>query len=172
MDPAPETFQRGAVETVLLAQDNAVVIQNVTTDGQVTVTASVDVNVTASGQVVFTQAQQQAFDVVALSVTRIAAQDGAVSIDVVDSRSDSVQLYSGTMADGTALPSWVKIDPATGSVIANPPQGVTELAIRVRAIDSDGQVRILEIKVDLDKHCSKVLRLTLHLEPRVSALPR
>lgn len=146
-----DAFKSGATETVLLAQENAVVIQNVTTDGQVTTTASVDVNVTESGQVVFTQAQQQAFDVVALSVTRIAAQDGAVSIDVADSRADSAQLYSGTMADGTALPSWVSIDPATGSVTANPPEGVTELAIRVRAIDSDGQVRILEIKVDLDE---------------------
>lgn len=138
-------------ETVLMAADNTLVVQNVTNDGQVTVTASVDVNVTAGGEVVFSDAQQQAFDVVALSVTRITARDGSINIEVADTSGGQAQNYSGTLADGSALPAWISIDPTTGSVTANPPEGQGELAIRVRAMDSDGQVRILEIKVDLEE---------------------
>ncbi|WP_027859603.1 VCBS domain-containing protein, partial [Marinobacterium jannaschii] len=137
-------------ETVLLAEANAIVVQTVSSDGQVTVTASVDVNVSDSGEVVFSDAQQQAFDVVALSVSRITASEGSVNIEVADTRGDGAQSYSGSMADGSSLPAWVSIDAATGSITATPPEGVTELAIRVRAIDADGQVRILEIKVDLE----------------------
>ncbi len=46
--------------------------------------------------------------------------------------------YSATLADGTALPSWLSFDPATRNFSGNPPAGTPSLDIRVSGTDSNG----------------------------------
>ena len=62
------------------------------------------------------------------------------------------QRYGGTLSSGEQLPGWIQLDPITGSVtISNPPAGQKEVSIRVQAIGSDGQIRVLELKLDLEE---------------------
>jgi hypothetical protein len=42
------------------------------------------------------------------------------------------------------------IDPGTGALTVNPPQGVGRLTLRIEARDANGNVRFLEIELELD----------------------
>ncbi|NGZ06843.1 MAG: tandem-95 repeat protein, partial [Magnetococcales bacterium] len=59
----------------------------------------------------------------------------------------SVQL-SAQQADGSALPPWLRFNPATGEFSGTPPAGMTgELAIKVVARDGDGREALVVFKV-------------------------
>ncbi len=136
-------------EQVLLAEQGTLVVKSTNVDGNTTLKAEVDVNVTTDGKVVFNDAQREAFDIISLSMSSIQIQDGWIEISLEDSRAHKAELYVGSLANGDALPSWVTVDTATGGVSINPPPGVDELIMRIKVIDSDGQIRILELKLDL-----------------------
>ncbi|MDX1268395.1 MAG: hypothetical protein R3311_13610, partial [Oceanisphaera sp.] len=143
---------KAPVETVLLSESGALVVQTTGTDGKTTVRAAVDVNVSDNGEVVFTEVQQQAFDTVALRVSSITTgADNDISIGIADSNAEPGQRYSGALADGTALPDWIIIDPKTGDVSLRSPGDVKELTLRIQAVGSDGQTRILEIKLNIEE---------------------
>ncbi|MBV1786435.1 DUF4347 domain-containing protein [Marinobacterium sp. D7] len=144
----------GATEQVILSQPGALVVESKNADGSITVRASVDVNVNESGQVEFSQDQQDAFNVVSIAVASIDnTADGRLVIAIEDTSTNaSSQLYSGALSSGEQLPGWIQLDPATGTVtISNPPDGQKEVSIRIQAIGADGQVRVLELKLDLEE---------------------
>lgn len=144
----------GVTELVVLSEPGALVVQTQNPDGNTTVRASVDVSVTDSGEVVFTDVQQEAFSTVSLAVVSIdRTADNQLTIDIQDtSPNASSQLYSGSLSSGESLPSWISLDPATGSVtLTNPPAGQKEVSIRIQAVGTDGQMRVLELKLDLDE---------------------
>ncbi|WP_139215188.1 putative Ig domain-containing protein, partial [Oceanisphaera psychrotolerans] len=140
-----------SIDTVMLSEAGALVVQTTGTDGNTTVRASVDVNVGDNGEVVFSTVQQQAFDMVAMRVSSIVSTaDNAFSIRIADSSAAQGQSYSGSLADGSVLPDWITIDPNTGNVTVNSPEQVKDLTLRIQATGSDGQIRILEIKLDIE----------------------
>ncbi|GAA0693111.1 hypothetical protein GCM10009104_20460 [Marinobacterium maritimum] len=144
----------GATEQVILSEPGALVVESKNTDGSTSVRASVDVNVNESGQVEFSEDQQGAFDAVSLAVSSIDnTAEGQLVIAIEDtSASASAPLYSGGLASGEQLPGWIQLDPTTGSVtITNPPVGQKEVSIRIQAVGADGQVRVLELKLDLEE---------------------
>ncbi|SMR77746.1 VCBS repeat-containing protein [Marinobacterium sediminicola] len=142
----------GGDEIIIMAEPGALVVQSVNTDGNTTTRASVDVQVNSDGQVLFSDDQQQAFSTVSLQVVgidRVAA--GEVLVVVQDTSLDAnSQFYTASLGNGEALPEWITLDPATGSVkLIEPPAGEQEVVIRITAIGSDGTVRVLELKLDL-----------------------
>ncbi|WP_298719094.1 VCBS domain-containing protein [uncultured Oceanisphaera sp.] len=138
-------------DTVLLSETGVLVVQTIGTDGNTTVRASVDVSVNDNGEVVFSEVQRQAFDTIAMSVSSIVPTSrDQLSISIADSKAEQGQSYSGSLADGSVLPNWVTIDPNTGNVTVNSPGQVKDLTLRIQAVGSDGQVRILEIKLDIE----------------------
>ena len=150
----PSASETRPGERVLIAEEGALVVQSQNPDGNTTTRASVDVNVGDDGQVVFSDIQREAFSTVSLSVASIGrTSDTTVEIDIEDTSPNAgTQQYSGSLAGGESLPDWIKVDPATGSVtIDNPPAGQSKVDLRVQALGSDGQVRILELKLDLEE---------------------
>ena len=124
--------------------------ENTEVDGRVTVMASVDVNVTNSGDVVFTDEQLQAFDVVAMRIAGIDNSAEQLQISIMDNIQDE-QVYTGTLGDDTPLPDWITIDSESGKVSAVPPEDEDEITVRVKATGDDGNIRILEIKLNLQE---------------------
>ncbi|MEJ2612135.1 MAG: hypothetical protein P8179_19215, partial [Candidatus Thiodiazotropha sp.] len=113
--------------------------------------ASVEVNVTNDGAVQFTKAQNEAFDIVSLYLSNIQRKESGFHLTIADSNADRVQLYTGTLGDGSSLPEWIQLNPRTGSLDVNPPNHVKELIIRIKAINSDGQIRILELQLNANQ---------------------
>ncbi|SDT90377.1 VCBS domain-containing protein [Halopseudomonas salegens] len=141
-------------DVVLLSEPGAVAIATTGADGRTSVRAAVDVTVGTDGVVSFTDAQQEAFSIVGLTVSGIDRPDnGSALIRIQDSNSaTSLQEYTGSLGSGERLPDWISVDRNTGAVSINtPPDGVREVVVRVQAIGSDGQVRMLELKLDLDE---------------------
>ncbi len=124
--------------------------ENIEIDTRPSIMASVDVNVTDSGEVVFTDDQLQAFDVVSMRIDNIDHSSELLQVSIVDNITQD-QIYTGTLGDGTPLPEWVTVDSETGSVSANPPEDEDEVIIRVKATGYDGNIRILEIKLNLQQ---------------------
>ncbi|MCS7487804.1 hypothetical protein UA24_15395, partial [Marinomonas sp. BSi20414] len=108
----------------------------------------VAVNVGANGQVQVSEASGVSTNTTGLTVATIVPQGERVSITIADT--STVARYSGTLADGTQLPDWVEINPTTGEVTMTPPSGQGTITLKVNAVDADGNVRILEIEVDLE----------------------
>lgn len=161
-------------ERIVLSEEGATVTETRSADGNISLKASVDVVVTDSGEVVFSDAQQEAFGVVSLAVASINQTSGTdLVIDIEDtSPNASNQAYSGSLGDGGSLPSWISLDPATGSVtISNPPTGQREVIVRIQAIGADGQVRVLELKLDLEKLLKQQVQERQDVEPDVSFVP-
>ncbi|WP_344953217.1 VCBS domain-containing protein, partial [Zobellella aerophila] len=145
------TTPDGQTETVLLSEAAALVVQTTGAGGNTTIRASVDVSVSDTGEVIFTDIQQQAFDTIAMSISGIVSTvDNQLTIGIADAKAGQGQVYAGTLPDGGALPDWIRVDPETGNVTVSSPGQVKELAIRIQAVGSDGQVRILEIKLDVE----------------------
>lgn len=161
-------------ERVVLSEAGALVTETRTADGRINLKASVDVVVTDSGEVIFSDAQKEAFGVVSLAVASISqTADAEIVIDIEDTSPNAAsQVYSGTLGDGTRLPDWISLDPATGTVtINNAPVGQKEVIIRVQAIGADGQVRVLELKLDLEELLKKLKETQPDVEPEVSFVP-
>ncbi len=161
-------------ERIVLSEAGALVTETRTADGRINLKASVDVVVTDSGEVIFSDAQKEAFGVVSLAVASInQTADAELVIDIEDTSPNAAsQVYSGTLGDGTRLPDWISLDPATGTVtINNAPVGQKEVIIRVQAIGADGQVRVLELKLDLEELLKKLKETQPDAEPEVSFVP-
>jgi VCBS repeat-containing protein len=144
----------GSTEQVILSEPGALVVQTQNPDGSTSVRASVDVSVTDDGEVVFSDVQQEAFSTVSLAVVSISqTADNELTINIQDtSPAANSQLYTGSLSSGESLPSWISLDPATGSVtLTNPPAGQKEVSLRIQAVGADGQMRVLELKLDLDE---------------------
>ncbi|WP_418138932.1 cadherin domain-containing protein [Marinomonas sp. RS-M-Aa-14] len=109
----------------------------------------VAVNVGADGQVQVTETSGASTNTTGLTVATIVPQGERVSITIADT--STVARYSGTLADGTQLPDWIEINPTTGEVTMTPPPGQGTITLKVNAVDADGNVRILEIEVDLER---------------------
>ena len=152
---------------------------NVAADGQLRVTSTaptgpnaepsasrtverVDVSVSSNGQV---RLQQQAPSggetATGIMIVEVVQQRGAIQVEVADfRRSDAVQ-YRATLADGSPLPAWIRIDAASGRISADPPPNAQAIDIRLLAQDPSGTARTLEIKIDLSGSAA----------PRSDALP-
>ena len=160
--PAPEQpsgSDANATERLVLAEGETRVTEYVNPEGKVTsVRATVQVDVGANGQVVFSDAQKQAFDIVGLSISSIVGEQGAVSVKIADqARGTDTQFYAGELGNGESLPSWIRVNQNTGEItVSNPPADVTDVTVRVKAIGSDGKVRILEVELELDKLLKRV----------------
>ena len=143
-----------AAERILIAEGNTRVSETVNPDGRVTsVRASVQVEVDTSGQVVFSDVQKEAFNIVGLSVASISSDAGGLSVSIADAaRGQDTQVYTGELGNGEQLPEWIKVNETTGEItISNPPPNVDEVTIRVKAISSDGSVRMLDTELNLDE---------------------
>ncbi|WP_157959133.1 putative Ig domain-containing protein, partial [Marinomonas shanghaiensis] len=108
----------------------------------------VAVNVGADGQVQVSEASGVSTNTTGLTVATIVPQGERVSITIADT--SALARYSGTLADGTQLPDWVEINPTTGEVTMTPPPGQGTITLKINAVDAGGNVRILEIEVDLE----------------------
>lgn len=140
------------VERVLIAEGNTRVSEVVSPDGRVTsVRASVQVQVGTDGQVVFNDVQKQAFSIVGLSVASISSGDNGLRVSIADAaRGQDTQTYTGELGNGENLPAWISVDQTTGDItIGTPPPGIEDVTVRVKAVGSDGKMRILEIELRL-----------------------
>ena len=82
---------------------------------------------------------------------RIGVQEDTIlGFAIGDDYRLNVKQYTGTLEDGSSLPSWVKVDPATGQTIVQFPDDVYSVDVKVIAIDKDNTTR--EINVTLDKN--------------------
>ena len=82
---------------------------------------------------------------------RFGVQDSTIlGFSIGDDYRLNVKQYTGTLEDGSSLPSWVKVDPATGQTIVQFPENVYSIDVKVIAIDKDNTTR--EINVTLDKN--------------------
>ena len=104
---------------------------------------------------------------------RIGVQEDTIlGFAIGDDYRLNVKQYTGTLEDGSSLPSWVKVDPATGQTIVQFPDDVYSIDVKVIAIDKDNTTR--EINVTLDKNTvrqDKALKEILnHLLIEVPAL--
>ena len=138
----------GPAEAVAPSSINADASGAVGNQGNIQVFESqVSVNVDANGQVQITQSDSldQGSN---LSVADIVPQEVGVDIKLTDIGIGSS--FSATLSDGTDLPSWVEVDPNTGDVFMDPPEGQEKISLKINAIGSDGVTRVLEVEIDLE----------------------
>ena len=118
---------------------------------------SVDVSVNSNGEVVFSNAGQGS---AGSSMTFSATQspDGqSLTLSMNDSFSESVQSYSISMPGGGALPSWIQINPETGVItIDKAAKGDENVDIKIEAVGEDGEIRVLELNLDLGDQAKEV----------------
>ncbi|SBS30740.1 Cadherin domain protein [Marinomonas spartinae] len=112
-------------------------------------TSRVAVDVGADGQVQVTPTSGVAANTTGLSIANLSTQPDRVSIAIADTGLASN--YSATLSDGSTLPSWVQVDPVTGEVSMTPPPGQGKISLKINAVDANGNTRVLEVDLDLDK---------------------
>ena len=52
--------------------------------------------------------------------------------------------------DGQKLPEWIKIDPFTGQIIAEPPSDVENIKLKIISENEGGEVVIKEVQLDFN----------------------
>ncbi len=110
----------------------------------------VDVAVGANGRVDLEQRPRNEGEIAAgLMLVEMRRQAGDFQIEIADFRASQVREYRATLVDGKPLPAWVRINPLTGQVDGQPPQGVRVIDLRIIALDVDGGTRLLEVRVNL-----------------------
>jgi hypothetical protein len=105
----------------------------------------VEVTVGSDGQVHISGNQDTTSNTSGLTVTDILLDSGQFTMTIFD-RSVAAQ-YNAALSDGSQLPGWLSVDPATGTVTGHPPEGVSQVQIRIIATDADGKVRTLNVTV-------------------------
>ena len=110
----------------------------------------IDVSVAANGE--FSQRQQapQAHETpTGMMLVEVTQPLQELHIEIADFRRGQVEQYSATLPDGSPLPAWIKLDPATGRVTATPDNSNPLIKLNFMAQDANGSLRTLEIKIDL-----------------------
>jgi len=117
-----------------------------------------DVSVGANGQIKLQQqAPKEGETATGIMLVEVQQQPGRLEIEIADFRRTPVVQYRATLPDGSPLPDWIKVDPATGRVTAEPGNSVRLIQLKFMAQDADGSVRTLEIKLDLSTQNSQML---------------
>lgn len=109
--------------------------------------ANVDVNVLTTGKVEFNQNNYDSFSTVGIAIEEITFENNRLDVKVVDTTSS--QNFIVTQTDGSPLPTGLFFDAKTGSVSGTVPEGLDKLNITIKATNSDGTTRVLNIKLDL-----------------------
>ncbi len=90
-------------------------------------------------------------DAVASEVSSNEESDLSVGVKLNDDNQKNVEMYSGKLSDGEALPDWIQVNPETGETTANMPEGVQEVEVQLVALDKDGNTRDINIVLDKAK---------------------
>jgi len=90
-------------------------------------------------------------DAVANETTGSEDTDLRVGVKLNDDNQKNVELYSGQLSNGEALPEWIRVNPETGETTAEMPDGVEEVEVQLVALDKDGNTRDINIVLDKAK---------------------
>ena len=90
-------------------------------------------------------------DAVANETTGSEDTDLRVGVKLNDDNQKNVELYTGQLSNGEALPEWIKVNPETGETTAEMPDGVEEVEVQLVALDKDGNTRDINIVLDKAK---------------------
>ncbi len=90
-------------------------------------------------------------DAVANEVSGDSESDLKVGVKLNDDNQKNVELYSGQLSNGEALPEWIKVNPETGETTADMPEGVEAVEVQLVALDKDGNTRDINIVLDKAK---------------------
>ena len=104
-------------------------------------------NVLTNGQVSFDQDNKDAFSVVGITIEDISFKDNYIEIKVIDTNFS--QNFIVTQIDGSALPQGLFFDPKTGNITGMVPEELEELKISIKAINTDGTTRVINLTLDL-----------------------
>ena len=116
-------------------------------DGKGVIQANVDLNVLTNGQIAFNDTNKDSFSIVGITIEDIKVENNNIEIKVVDV--NLAQSFIVTQIDGTPLPTGLFFDPKTGSISGAIPEGLEKLNISIKAINTDGTTRVLNLKLDL-----------------------
>ena len=125
-----------------------------TNDAKGVLQANVDLNVLRNGQITFNEGTQDSFSIVGITIEDIKVENNFIEIKVVDTNLS--QNFIVTQKDGTALPNGISFDPRTGNITGTIPEDLEKLEISIKAINSDGTTRVLNIKLDLKELKNKL----------------
>lgn len=120
---------------------------NSANDGKGVIQANVDLNVLTNGQIAFNDTNKDSFSIVGITIEDIKVENNNIEIKVVDV--NLAQSFIVTQIDGTPLPTGLFFDPKTGSISGAIPEGLEKLNISIKAINTDGTTRVLNLKLDL-----------------------
>ncbi len=90
-------------------------------------------------------------DAVANEVSGNSESDLKVGVKLNDDNQKNVELYSGQLSNGEALPEWISVNPETGETTADMPEGVEAVEVQLVALDKDGNTRDINIVLDKAK---------------------
>ncbi len=90
-------------------------------------------------------------DAVANEVSGDTESDLKVGVKLNDDNQKNVELYSGQLSNGEALPEWIRVNPETGETTADMPEGVDAVEVQLVALDKDGNTRDINIVLDKAK---------------------
>ena len=83
-----------------------------------------------------------------IRVIDLKVEGSEIAVQISDEASDRAERFKGEMADGSPLPSWVKVDRNTGLTTADPPPGAQPFEMRVVAEDGGGNSRAIDLVLD------------------------
>ena len=122
---------------------------NSPSQGSNNLTQNVNLSTNSNGEVQFSQETIESFDILGISIEDMSVIGNSVEILVTDVKVG--QTYQVTLSDGNPLPEGIVFDPITGSIKGEIAGDLEELDITIKAIDSDGNSRILNLKIQLSE---------------------
>ena len=78
----------------------------------------------------------------------LKVEGSEIAVQISDEASDRAERFKGEMADGSPLPSWVKVDRNTGLTTADPPAGAQPFEMRVVAEDGAEIRELIDLVLD------------------------
>ena len=83
-----------------------------------------------------------------IRIIDLKVENKEIAVQITDEAVDRAERFKGEMADGSSLPTWIKVDPSTGLTTAEPPAGADAVEIRVVAEDGAGNARAIDLVLD------------------------
>ena len=64
---------------------------------------------------------------------------------------ENIKSFKILQRDGEELPEWIKIDPTTGQITAEPPKEVENIKLKIISESEDGEITVKEIELEFKK---------------------
>lgn len=92
-------------------------------------------------------------------------------LDIPLDLKDNLKAFKVLQIDGQEVPEWIKIDPTTGQIVAEPPEEIEGIKLKIIVEAENGEISVKEVELDFKKENEETDNTSKLIDPETTFEP-